>query len=113
MYWEQPSEGLAFAAMGCAADLAGAIGGGGDRFRGVQGRWRAAVVGGGGEARQAGIDAPALFGVGAFAFDGEGEADAVWSNRCHAIRGLCRRWCRCVGAESGGCSARYMLFDGD
>ena len=39
VYWEQPSEEMAFAAMGCVADLAG---GGGERFAEVQRRWRAA-----------------------------------------------------------------------
>ena len=76
VYWELPSEGLAFAAMGCAADLAGS---GANRFEGVQGRWQAAALTTV-TRRESGIDAPALFGVGAFAFDGERAADAVWSS---------------------------------
>ena len=77
MYWEQASVGLAFAALGCAADLA--PGGGGDRFSevqgpvavgGVWGRWR----------RRRRVSMRRRCSVwGAFAFDAEREADEVWS----------------------------------
>ena len=75
IYWEQPSQRFAFAALGTALRIDV---GDENRFKDAAQQWRAIgsrVVG-----RSApGIPAPPLLGVGIFAFDDQRPPDAVWS----------------------------------